>query len=457
MYRFRSIENLIGQYQELEKQQIYFAARDELNDPMEGKRRYFWKGDIIVWENLLKHYLLCLEHVTFLARLIDENIVITKNDIPIFKCEMHLPTEIYRERIQNINERFFSDSFVQAYMQFIAKNPNKIYIEELYVHLKVLTGRALNAIFTIDIQSELIPNRENTQFKREEKGQNIDLANVWDELNEKSDSKTAYQELIECLHDVLKGWDNELLLKYKDSPKLQSIHIEFPQMYLDSVVELTYPEGYVACFMDNCSNSSIWGTYGHNHTGVCLKFKTDSETSHVLPLKIITGYDYLDFELKPIEYSLDFDELDFFRNLGRLPIKQLREQWYTNESGDLSICCEELFSQVEEWRKQHWDVYEGAYFKKLPAWSHEREYRIILSSVLDTFEDPKNRVLEYKFENLEAIIFGMKTSKDDKMKIIEIVKRKCDELERKQFDFFEMAYSSSRNELYPRRILFWDK
>ncbi|MGE0998702.1 DUF2971 domain-containing protein, partial [Bacillus sp. Gnz1/3] len=430
MYRFRSVENLIGKYQELERQQIYFAARDELNDPMEGKRRYFWKGDKIVWENFLKHYLLCLEHVILLARLKNKNETITKRDIPIFKGEMHLPTDIYRERIQKINEQFFSDSFVQSYMQFIMKNPNKIYIEELYVHLKVLSGRALNAIFTIDIQSGFIPNSENTQLRRKEKGQNFDLANVWDELNTKSDSNVDYEELIEYLHDALKSWDNELLLKYKDSPKLQSINIEFPQMYLDSVVELTYPEGYVACFMDNCSNSSIWGTYGNNHTGVCLKFKMNSEANPMLPLKTIIGYGsggnhygYRDFELKPIEYSLDFDELDFFRNLGRLPIKQLKEQWYTSESGDLSICCEDIFAKQEEWQEQHWNVYGGAYLKKLPDWSQEREYRIILSSVLGTFDEPKNRILEYKFENLEAIVFGMKTSKDDKMKIIEIVKR----------------------------------
>lgn len=51
MYRFRSVESLIGKYQELEKQQIYFASVDELNDPLEGTRQYFWKGDRIIWMN----------------------------------------------------------------------------------------------------------------------------------------------------------------------------------------------------------------------------------------------------------------------------------------------------------------------------------------------------------------------------------------------------------------------
>lgn len=461
LYRFRSVENLIGKYQELEKQQIYFAALDELNDPMEGTRRYFWQGDKIVWENFFKHYLLCLEHVIFLSRLMPENETITKKDIPIYKSETDLPTDIYRERIQKINKQFFSDSFVQSYLQFIIKNPNKIYLEEMYVHLKMLSGIALESIFEIDIQSGLIPNPENAQPKRIERKLDLDIASVWDELNEKSDSDINYQKSMEFLYDTLKIWDSELLLKCKDSPKLQSIYIEFPQMYLDSVVELTYPKAYVACFMDNCSNSSIWGTYGNNHTGVCLKFKTNNESNPMLPLKTIIGYsstkgniyDYRDFPLQPMEYSSSFDELDFFRNLGRLPISQLKKQWYTDENGELSICCENIFSQVDEWRKQHWNVYEGAYLKKLPVWSHEREYRIILSSVLDAFDDPKDRLLEYKFENLEAIIFGMKTPKEAKAEIIEIVKRKCEELGRNQFDFFEMAYSTSKNELYPRKLL----
>ncbi|MFB5285437.1 hypothetical protein [Peribacillus sp. Hz7] len=99
LYRFRSVENLIGEYQELEKQQIYFAALDQLNDPMEGTRRYFWQGDKIVWENFLKHYLLCLEHVILLSRLTPDNKIITKKDIPIFKSERDLPTDLYRERM----------------------------------------------------------------------------------------------------------------------------------------------------------------------------------------------------------------------------------------------------------------------------------------------------------------------------------------------------------------------
>jgi hypothetical protein len=67
-YRFRNINNLLG-FEELQKQTIYFAPPEDLNDPMEGFRNLFWSGDKIVWKNLFKHYLLCLEHVSLLLIL----------------------------------------------------------------------------------------------------------------------------------------------------------------------------------------------------------------------------------------------------------------------------------------------------------------------------------------------------------------------------------------------------
>jgi hypothetical protein len=459
VYRFRSVENLIGEYQELEKQQIYFAGFDELNDPLEGTRLYFWQGDKIVWVNLLKHYILCLEHVVLLSRLLNDNETISKKDIPIYKSMNSLPTEIYKERIQKIYNQFFNDKFVQDYINFIVKNPNKIYLEEMYVHLKILSGIALNSIFEIDIQSGLLANIEKVHHKVVQRNIDLDWDNIWEELDEKQ-----YIQIMKVIHDTLKSWDSELLLKFKNSPKQQSIYIEFTQMYLDSVVQLTYPRAYVACFMDNCLDSSIWGTYGKNHTGVCLKFRTNTIKPKLI-LKGISGwssssgniYDYREFDLKPIEYSTSFEELDFFRNLGCLPIPQLKEQWYTNDQGELSVCCEEIFLQEEEWRKQYWNICERAYLKKLPDWSHEREYRIILNNVLGFYDNPKDRLLEYKFEDLEAIIFGMKTLQKAKIEIIEIVKRKCEEFGINQFDFYEMEYSTIKKELYPRKLLSLNK
>ena len=56
-FRFRSMKYLLDKkYQELEKQTIYFASPEELNDPMEGFRDIVWSGDKIVWTNFIKNY-----------------------------------------------------------------------------------------------------------------------------------------------------------------------------------------------------------------------------------------------------------------------------------------------------------------------------------------------------------------------------------------------------------------
>ena len=60
LYRLRPLKYLLGEeYRELERQSIYFASLEELNDPMEGFRDIVWQGDQIVWTNLFRHYLYC--------------------------------------------------------------------------------------------------------------------------------------------------------------------------------------------------------------------------------------------------------------------------------------------------------------------------------------------------------------------------------------------------------------
>lgn len=57
LYRFRPVDAVLDQYEELAKQEIYFSPPEELNDPMEGYKDVFWCGDRIVWRNLLPRLL----------------------------------------------------------------------------------------------------------------------------------------------------------------------------------------------------------------------------------------------------------------------------------------------------------------------------------------------------------------------------------------------------------------
>ncbi len=66
LFRFRSAKALLddnlenGGFQELEKQTIYFAQPEDLNDPMEGLSDAFWDGDQVLRKNFFRHYALSL-------------------------------------------------------------------------------------------------------------------------------------------------------------------------------------------------------------------------------------------------------------------------------------------------------------------------------------------------------------------------------------------------------------
>lgn len=68
-YRYRSVDTFLGERQELEQQQIYFASPEQLNEPIEGFKDLYWFGDEIVWRNLLKHYLLSLHRVYIVTKI----------------------------------------------------------------------------------------------------------------------------------------------------------------------------------------------------------------------------------------------------------------------------------------------------------------------------------------------------------------------------------------------------
>jgi hypothetical protein len=81
LYRFRPLERVLD---ELRNQEIYFAAPKQLNDHMEGFRDIFWKGDVIVWTNFLKHYIVCLDSAFSQWMICAEAQPLNWSHIPVF-------------------------------------------------------------------------------------------------------------------------------------------------------------------------------------------------------------------------------------------------------------------------------------------------------------------------------------------------------------------------------------
>ncbi len=458
MYRFRTTEDLLDAHNELEKQEIYFSDIASLNDPMEGFREFFWSGDLVVWKNLLRHYLLCLEQVCALASVIEEELF-RPEDIPIFLEEEELPTDQYKQMFREICDRFFENEGINEYLEFLATSPRKISREELYIHLSSMHLWAFHTIIEIHRKYyELQPVRSTSH----------------------PDFSNHFKRSVEAWHKIANGEEDlkkirvlfgrstelELMKGLEDIPISKrnwfAVLSKFPNAYLSEIVKLTYPEGYVACFMDDCTNAAIWAHYGNGHKGVCLKFKTTEKNGcSAIDLKCITGWQrsgpvngYRTFLFRKINYSNQFPSIDFFKSIGRLPVPQLLRQWYIDQDGNRSQCADYMEDKdsIEDWRKEYWENYDSSFFIKLNDWKDEQEQRLLLSSGIDTYNDRETRKLNYNFEDLEAIIFGMKTRVEDKMKIKKIIESKCKANNRKDFDFYQADYSPALGRMGVNKI-----
>jgi hypothetical protein len=120
------------------------------------------------------------------------------------------------------------------------------------------------------------------------------------------------------------------------NPKEKSrnfVFVTFCDEFVQKIETLVYPAWYTACFMEGCRNSSVWGSYGQNHTAVCLKFKVKNVDDRLsLSLSGTSGSGsggpvdhHVDHPFYPITYGNEHLPVDFFGSLGRLPIPVLAD------------------------------------------------------------------------------------------------------------------------------------
>ena len=91
------------------------------------------------------------------------------------------------------------------------------------------------------------------------------------------------------------------------------------------------------------------------------------------------------------------------------------------------------------WREACWKRFYPALSVKTLEWEYEQETRLVLHGLLGDL-DEQSRVLTYDFSSLKGIIFGIRTPAGEKLKIIEIISRKCHENGRNDFELFQAYY-----------------
>jgi hypothetical protein len=121
----------------------------------------------------------------------------------------------------------------------------------------------------------------------------------------------------------------------------------------------------------------------------------------------------------------------------------------------VSRCADELLKNEAAWRERYWEAFHLGAITKTPEWGHEREYRVLLHSNLERFDDKASRKLKYRFSDLTGIVFGMRTSMTDKLRIMKAVEEKCLAERRTDFQFFQAGFSrrDRKMEIAPLRLL----
>lgn len=219
--------------------------------------------------------------------------------------------------------------------------------------------------------------------------------------------------------------------------------------------------------MENYKNSSLWGHYGANHTGVCLKFRTERHGDKAtLSLNGATGFneggsivDWFPYEFEKISYTNELVPLDFFDLLpGGLPIPTLKHFWYYDNLGVRSNRASSFFDDAQKWRSDYYATRRQLLTRKSSDWEFESEYRLILQSNLLDFSSPSSRKMKYNFNSLEGVIFGIKTPISDKLAVVKIIEEKCRSHRRTDFKFFQAYYSPTTGsiEQYEMSLLKFD-
>lgn len=448
-YRLRSLDRLLGKnWQEnegkdgeLEKQEIYFASPNELNDPMEGFSNIVFKGDEIVWHNFFKHYLMCLERMYNIYGLCNkwsEQLSFDLNYMPIYDTFDNFPSPIYKKLFDDIYQDF--KSYFNKEINTIASRTTPITKNELYLYLRAVHFIALAHINKHYIkngfrQDDNIDYLKMVEFYKENI---IPLVESWERsiIEDGQDTDKILNEM--CIQ--AKFINNRSSQNNFDNlaKNCKILMYDLPSLYLDHLDNLIYPKCRIACFMETYHNSSVWGHYADGHKGVCLIFKISANEINLID----SDNKNVSISFQKVNYGAEFETINFFENLGQLTLPQI-SSWYLGENGRKSLVMDKIFINEYKWRKEYWKRSQNRLLTKTKDWEYEQEYRLICKNSSKKQEN----LFKYNFNDLEGIIFGMKMPQDARKTIINIIKRKCKENNRDNFNFYQADYCTTNKRM----------
>lgn len=428
LYKFRSTKFLID---EITNNELYFADLEELNDPMESFKNIVWQGDEVLWCNLFKHYLLCLDfiHAWF---YFGENKDFTINDIPIFVTVDNLPGDTNKEMFKFTQKIFFENFEIKKIAKLLAQKREPIQKEELIYYLSEIHYLALAAIKYTYKQYNIYPFAITLKQVNERKiPQNIKKI-IKDSNRKKLCTEQIKAFVITLSKELAKK--REIIQQEKfltNESKLNNankfMYFDYPKLFIERLQDLMYPKCYVSCFSNSYKNPVMWGHYSEGHKGACLVFKNKKSLS----FKVTKGCDDEDFdweddniELFKINYKKEPPKINFFTELGQITREAKIKYWKTFNNQKSTF---DIYNGMnnKDWKAKHWELLYNTLVIKDKCWKYEHEYRLILLSIIhDKYKVANYRKIKFDKSELVGIIFGSKMSISDKLQIRKIINDK---------------------------------
>jgi len=287
MYRLRSTEKLLrGNPRELSEQAILFALPSAFNDPLEGNINMIYQGDSIVWENLFRHFLLCMEYKFVTAALHNT----TKSsrpfelDFPIFLSEAELQIDSqWEQRFIDTKDYFLSDKDIQAFIQFLGGRNMLVSDEQLIFILYSIVNIALESIFYGHGKtgSQLHKWLWKKQKRLRKVGEHEEWLNTL-RSSPDNDLANSFMATIEKTSGFLQQINLINYFKYIKTSKSEKLidfgylSCFFPTEFVTNLTRLACHDWCAASFMGKFPEKmSTWGHYANGHKGVCLIFNTE--------------------------------------------------------------------------------------------------------------------------------------------------------------------------------------
>lgn len=451
LYHYRSVDTAL---KEITNGTFHYSDKSELNDPIEGYVQLYWQGDRPAWEGLFRNYICSLYHSIVFYLLaakyeeIEEHAVLLDihnfDDVPL------------GEVLKEIADTFIENQHIQEIIEYLGTQKISCSIKMLRMLLRIVHETAFSICIKSMKQNGLIPENQEEHYIPFE-----DVLDSFPKEMAKQISEPEKQAVTEVFAVLLEDMIESRFLSGSQEDRNQltqqqtwfKVRIGFPSIYVNQMQEIVYPKGYLVCFSSDNTNSAMWGNYADNHRGVCLIYQTtNTDGRETIPVKsqaVITengvAFSFRNDEIKQVKYESPLIRRNFFESLGGLTYSQINS-WLVSGRGEKSRLLEKY--KDEEWRNRYWKDYDEKYCLKLPAWKHEKEYRLLLIDFLHK-HTPEERLVAYEPDNLIGVIFGIQTSEFDKIQIIHAIKETGRKLE--NFNFYQAEYEDEEQYITIRK------